>query len=94
MKASDALQTAKSLITGDRARTHGPALENHMNIAALWSAYLGHEISPFQACIMMAQLKIARTKTGEDNDDDLIDAIAYLALAAQIRAEIKANGTR
>lgn len=94
MRASDVLHTAAALISGDRAKTHGPALENHMNIAGLWSSYLGSEINPFQAAIMMALLKIARTKTGEDNDDDLVDAAAYLALAAQIRAEMKANDAR
>lgn len=93
MRASEVLKTAAELITGDRARTHGPAYENHMNIAALWSAYLGVEINAFQACIMMAQLKIARTKTGEINPDDLLDAIAYLALAAQIQAQMIADGT-
>lgn len=94
MRASEVLKTAESLITGDRAKTHGPALENHMNIAALWSAYLGVEISPFQAAINMALLKLARTKTGEDNDDDLVDAAAYIALAAQIREEMRDHDSR
>ena len=35
--------------------------------------------------MMMALLKIARTKTGSPNKDDLIDGAAYLAIAGELR---------
>ena len=85
MKAVEVLAEATQLISGDRARTHGPMRENHDNIAALWSAYLGVPISRSQAAIMMTLLKVARTKLGEWNDDDATDGAAYFAIAAEIR---------
>lgn len=94
MRASEVLKTAAALITGDRARTHGPAYENHKNIAALWSAYLGVQINPDQASMMMGLVKVARTKTGEDNDDDPIDASAYIALFAEIREAMRDDNRR
>lgn len=96
MRAPDVLRTAEALITGDRAKTHGPALENHMNIAALWTAYLrgklkeGEVIDPDEVAHLMALLKIARTKTGSPNDDDDVDAAAYIALRSQIIDELNA----
>ena len=35
--------------------------------------------------LMMSLLKIARTKTGSPNKDDLIDGAAYLAIAGELR---------
>lgn len=75
------LQTAIRLIDGDRAKSHGPYLENHENIAKLWSAYLGVEITARHAAMMLVLLKVARTMTGEHNRDDYADAAGYLALA-------------
>ncbi len=40
MKTEDALQLAKELITGPRAKTYGDKIQNHCNIAKLWTAYL------------------------------------------------------
>lgn len=89
MKAEDVLNEAARLVSGDRAKSHGPKLENHRNICTLWSAYLGaqltSEITPHQCAVMMALLKIARTKAGEPNEDDLIDASAYCGIAEEIR---------
>ncbi len=84
MRAADALKTAAGLVSGDREQTHGPKLENHQNIASLWSAYLGREISPLDVALMMALLKIGRTKCGSHNIDDYIDLIGYGAVAGEL----------
>jgi hypothetical protein len=87
-KAKDILETAIKLQTGDRAATHGDVLKNHEHIAALWNGYLGAQlvepITPHQALLLMAQLKMARTKLGEHNLDDYVDAAAYIAMAGEI----------
>lgn len=89
MNSKEVLEEASRLVTGDREKSHGPKLENHTNICTLWSAYLGKqltsEITPHQAAVMMALLKIARTKAGEPNSDDLVDAAAYCAIAEEVR---------
>ena len=84
MKASETLQTALDLVTGDRNRQNGAALENHENIALLWTAYTKHKFTPQDVCIMMALMKIARTKLGEHNTDDYVDGAGYLALAGDM----------
>ena len=40
MKTEQALQLAKELIAGPRAKTYGDKIRNHCNIAKLWTAYL------------------------------------------------------
>lgn len=88
MKASDITQKATDLVGGDRGRTHGDKRENHQNIAALWNAYLGHRLvgglTPLDAALMMALLKIARTKCGSHNPDDYVDLAGYAGVAGEI----------
>ena len=81
---SDILDKATHLIIGERADQHGDFIENHENIAKLWSSYLGVPITAHDVALMMSLLKIARTKTGAHNPDDYIDAINYIAIAAGI----------
>tara|TARA_X000000368_G_scaffold417857_1_gene415488 strand:+ start:1496 stop:1840 length:345 start_codon:yes stop_codon:yes gene_type:complete len=83
----DILQRAGNLITGDRAKTHGSFIKNHENIANLFSGYLDEDINSLQALLMMALLKIARTKEGDFNIDDFIDACGYIALAGQLASK-------
>ncbi len=78
------LETARLLVSGDRAATHGDKVQNHQNIAALWSAYTGYTITCDQVAIMMILLKIARTKLGTLNRDDFVDAAGYCGVAAEI----------
>lgn len=86
MKAEEICTRAAELVGGDRAKTHGDKFENHLNIARLWSAYLGVALTPEQVCWMMVLLKVARTKTGTNNPDDALDAVGYAALAGEIAA--------
>lgn len=83
----DILQRAGNLITGDRAKTHGSFIKNHENISNLFTGYLDKDINPLQALLMMALLKIARTKEGDFNIDDFIDACGYIALAGQLASK-------
>lgn len=86
MRASDICAKAAEIVAGDREDTHGDKVENHANIAALWSAYLGVPITAHDAALMMALLKIARTKAGDFNPDDYVDGAGYMACAAEIRS--------
>ena len=70
---------------------HGEKHLNVSNIARFWNAYLetrGNVNAPlnkFEVCLMMTLLKIARTQSGTNNADDLLDAIGYLAMAHEMR---------
>ena len=80
---SKILAEAGELINGPRQETYGTPQANFQRIANRWSQYLGGEIDPYDVCIMMAELKMARIANKRDRDG-LRDAIGYLALAAEI----------
>ena len=79
------LEKANSLISQDREKDYGDKVENHENIAKLWSAYRDIEITAHDVAIMMTLLKIARTKLGAISEDTYIDMSAYGAIAGEIK---------
>ena len=81
------LETAVKLITGPRAKDYGDKIQNHGNIAKLWSAYLDKEITAHDAAILLGLLKIARAKFGNPHPDTYIDAAAYMAIAGECKFE-------
>ena len=64
MITKEILSEATRLVGTDRQKDYGDKVENHNNIAKLWSAYLDVKIEAHDVAIMMALLKIARTKLG------------------------------
>lgn len=82
-KRTEVLETASSLINGDRQATYGTPQENFGAVAQMWSAYLGQDVAPHDVCHMMALLKIARLRNGP-HEDSSIDGAAYLALGAEV----------
>ena len=86
-KSAEFLSEAIRIVDGDRQKTHGDKIINHGNIAKLWSWYTKKEITSYDVAMMMLLLKIARTKTGRFNNDDLVDACGYAAIAAEIAAD-------
>lgn len=83
-RAVSICQEAANLVGGDRAKQNGDKMENHLNIATLWTAYLGQPITAHQAAVMMILLKVARTKSGSLNRDDYVDIAGYAGVAAEI----------
>ena len=85
MNRSDILHNAIEIITNDRQATHGKPEDSFANIANLWSAYLDKTISTQQVAVMMALLKIARTKNNPNHLDNFIDLAGYAALGGELR---------
>ena len=79
------LGEAVKLVGGQRQKDYGDKVENHDNIARLWSAYLGIKIEAHDVALMMVLLKMARTKLGEVSKDTYIDMSAYSAIAGEIK---------
>lgn len=79
-----ALDAAGALINGDREKDYGRPSANFGNIASRWSQFLGVEVKPWQVCLMMADLKIARIANGY-HEDSVVDAIGYIALAKEVK---------
>ena len=91
MKSNQFLNQASVLVQGQREKDYGDKVDNHNNIAKLWSAYLDIKIEAHDVAIMMALLKMARTKLGAVSEDTYIDMAAYSAIAGEIKFEEK-NG--
>ena len=87
MRSSEILMKAANLVDGERDRVHGSKQVNFDNISSLWTAYLGRTISDVDVANMMSLMKIARTKTGEHNLDDYIDAAGYAAIAGELDSD-------
>lgn len=77
------LREAEGLINGDRQAHYGPPEENFARIAVRWGQLLNVQIEPWQVCVMMADLKIARLIEGAHRDS-FTDGAAYLALAGEL----------
>lgn len=84
MNRSDILHTAIELTMGDRNDAHGDPLPNHARIATIWSAILGIEVSPTQAALCMAGMKLARLAHDPTHGDSSIDLAAYAAIAGEL----------
>lgn len=84
MKRQDILDTAKHIITLDRAATHGGAEDSFGTIAQMWSAYLGGDITEHDVCAMMMLLKVARIKGNPKHLDSWLDAAGYAAIGGEI----------
>lgn len=67
-----------------REDTHGECAQNHLEIANLWSAYLGKKLHPRDVALMMVLVKIARTKANSRKTDHYVDMAGYAAIAGQI----------
>tara|TARA_R110000823_G_C15594715_1_gene464658 strand:- start:262 stop:534 length:273 start_codon:yes stop_codon:yes gene_type:complete len=85
MKTYRFLSEAIRLSGTDRQKDYGDKVENHNNIAKLWSAYKDVEITAHDVAIMMTLLKVARTKIGSVSKDTYIDMSAYGAIAGEIK---------
>jgi hypothetical protein len=79
------LSEASRLVGTDREKDYGDKVDNHNNIARLWSAYLDVKVEAHDVAIMMALLKMARTKLGKVSKDTYIDMAAYSAIAGEIK---------
>jgi len=88
------LDTAKKYVMKDRQADHGAPEDTFARIAALWNAYLcpsgvapdGWGLTPTDAAMMLALLKVARQRENPGHEDNYVDLAGYAACAAEIRA--------
>ena len=85
MITKECLEQAIGLSSVERQKDYGDKVENHSNIARMWSAYLKVKIEAHDVAILMTLLKIARTKLGAVSKDTYIDMAAYSAIAGEIK---------
>ena len=81
---------ALKIINGERQNSYGDPEDSFNSIASIWVWYLKNVygnniyISPKDVAIMMTLLKIAR-ECNQNKEDNIIDAIGYLALAGDMK---------
>ena len=83
MKANEILLTATDIIN-QRARIYGHAEINQGRIAARLSNLFNVPIEDYEACLALVEVKLSRIQETKDHLDSYIDAIAYLAIAAEL----------
>lgn len=79
------LDSAKSIINGEREGTYGKAEDSFRTIADLWGGYLGMNISSTDVANLMILMKVARNCTGVYKEDNWIDICGYAALGGEIQ---------
>lgn len=82
-RAKDILINAHEIIQ-ERSAQHGHYDLTLLRISKLWTDFLEREIDPMDVAICMALLKIARIMETRSNDDNWLDAVAYLAIAGEL----------
>lgn len=79
----DLFREAEKLLSEDRQSVYGDASVNYSRVALIWSAIIGAPIEGKDVALMMAALKIYRASVNSDHKDSFVDALAYIAIAAQ-----------
>ena len=85
------LDTAKSIINGERQGTYGHAEDSFSTIAALWEAYLGVDVTSADVANMMILMKVARNSSGVYKEDNWVDICGYAALGGEIQGGQNGN---
>jgi hypothetical protein len=67
------------LVDEDRNDSYGTPAENLGRIAAMWSGYLGQEVTAEDVSLMMVLVKISRSKAGYSRDN-AVDGVAYFLI--------------
>lgn len=75
------LETALATV-GSRDDTHGDPETNHEQLAALWSAYFGIDISAREVAEAMILVKLSRGQAGNPDRDHHVDIEGYAEIAA------------
>lgn len=79
----ETLDTAKTLVMGDRNKDYSSPKDNFDQTAALWAAYKGVEFSAHDVAVMMILVKAARLTTSPGKWDNWVDIAGYAACGAE-----------
>lgn len=86
LKPESILAEADRLVNGERANTYDGT--SHI-VAALWSAYLGRELTVLDYAALMILAKVARTQ-GKLHRDSWVDIAGYAEVGPRMFAERQA----
>lgn len=93
MSRQEILEAAMKCVCGDRDEQYGSPEDSFAAIAEFWEAYIrrrcvggGADVSvgTLDVAAMMILFKVARIATGQNKDDNWIDAAGYAACGAEV----------
>lgn len=84
MNRQEVLAKTLGLVTGEREADYGSPEENFSRIAAMWTAYLGKDISTPDVAAMMALVKVARLANTPYHEDSWVDLAGYAACGGEL----------
>lgn len=84
------LEEAQGLVYGDRQASYGHPLDDFSRTAKMWSAILGHEVTPEEVGLCMCAVKISR-QINKPKRDNLVDLAGY---AATVELVLEEKGKR
>lgn len=84
MTRQEFLNLVEQTVCGNREQAHGNPTGTFKRIAALWSVYLGLNLTPSDIAHLMILFKIARLMGNAKHNDSLIDIAGYAACASEI----------
>jgi hypothetical protein len=80
------LDTAKSLIYGDRLKDYGKTVDNFTAIAVGWTEIAKTLLTPEQVALMMIWLKVCRANNDNcEKEDSIIDIAGYAGCIEKIK---------
>ena len=80
----DVLETAESLVMGDRNKDYSDPSDNFKQTAGLWSEYLNVKIHPHDVAVLMILAKVSRLSTSPGKMDSWVDIAGYAACGAEV----------
>ena len=89
LNRKEVLAKAEQCVNGDREQDYGSPENNFGTIAALWTVYLGKEVSPVDVAMMMSLLKISRIKNGGGSGDSFVDLAGYAACGGELATQVQ-----
>lgn len=87
MNRAEVLDTAKSLVYGERAKDYDNPRRNFKRIAVFWQEILQTSVTPEQVAICLAALKLTRLIKSPKKSDNWTDLAGYAACGAEVAEE-------
>ena len=84
MNARDLFKECATILE-ERGKQYGEAKDLYEVTAKMIGAQLGIEVTPWEACLVLANIKLGRIANGDTQKDTYLDVINYIALAWEVR---------
>jgi len=82
------LETARQVVTKDRASAYGSAEDNFSNIAEMWNAQGlridGRQLVAGDVALLMIGMKLARLRHNPSHEDSWVDVAGYAACGMEV----------